>query len=398
MKRHRFTLIELIVVIAIIAILASLVIPNTKDTKQNAIKAEVASNIQNIQTAVDMFYIDNNSQYPTYQKPTIQNPQLINFDLLFPKYIKNLPHPSFKYWVDFSGKVWGSSIEAPHNLNNEDGYLKWGNNLKAKAYDIYEVENGQLHLIGSVKNHISIKKIGSFKVEPNFKLIQHEVEEDNIYLISAIDRYDFPTAPTGGSYIPSFGPISIEDENILERSFYISIRSSTRAEWLAYETLEYKPEGTDITYEFATSNDGKNYSEFTTDFDSLENFSILRIKITLSREEGKESPIVYNLKVIYKPEGFEDVQYSYVDLTEENIQDIINESQETNFNDTEIIKPTPSVKNTSSGINYTQHSNGNVAVYKGSSSGTITREVDLGGIYIVDKIFSPSNGSGGVRY
>ena len=55
---------------------------------------EVASNIQNIQTAVDIFYIDNNSQY-LHAKPTIQNPQLINFDLL-PKYIK-LTSPSFKY-------------------------------------------------------------------------------------------------------------------------------------------------------------------------------------------------------------------------------------------------------------------------------------------------------------
>jgi len=102
---RKFTLIELIVVIAILTILASLVIPNTKDVKQSAIRAEVLSNIQHMQTAVDIFYIDNNSQYPTIIQPTVQSPQLIDFKLLYPKYLKNLPNPSFNYWVDFSGKV-----------------------------------------------------------------------------------------------------------------------------------------------------------------------------------------------------------------------------------------------------------------------------------------------------
>lgn len=159
----KFTLIELIVIIAIIAIMASLVIPNIQNMKQNAMKAEVASNIQHIQTAVDMFYMNHNSQYPTFQQPTIQNPQLINFDLLYPKYTKNLPNPSFKYLVDFTGKVWASSVEAPYNFNNEDGYLKWENNENAIGYDIYEVKDGKLKLIGSVKNNIVIKKLAVSK-------------------------------------------------------------------------------------------------------------------------------------------------------------------------------------------------------------------------------------------
>lgn len=393
-SKKSFTLIELVSVIAIVAILASLVIPNVRNTKQNAIKAEVISNIQHLQTAVDMFCIDNNGKLPTFQKPTIGNPQLINFSLLYPKYIKNLPNPSINYWIDFTGKVWGSTIEAPYNLNSENGYLKWEKDEDATGYDIYVVENTASNLTSSINNRVSIKKIGSFKTKPDYKLIQHEINEENIYLISAIDKYNFPTAPTGGNYIPAFKPITIEGNNT-ERIFYISIRSSSKAEWLAYEALEYKPEGTDIIYEFATSNDGKNYTEFTSNFDALENSTILRVKITLKREVDKESPVVYNFKVIYKPEGYEDIQYSYVDLTDENMQDIINESQETSFQDTTIQKLTPIVKNTSQGINYSQDGKGNVYIHKDSSKGLIFREVDLGGLYLIDKITSPVIGNYG---
>jgi len=35
---------------------------------------------------------------------------------------------------------------------------------------------------------------------------------------------------------------------------------------------------------------------------------MLKIKITLRREAGKESPQVYNIRIIYKPYGTEDLQ------------------------------------------------------------------------------------------
>lgn len=51
----------------------------------------------------------------------------------------------------------------------------------------------------------------------------------------------------------------------------------------------------------------------------------------------------------------------------------------------------PTVKNVSSGINYTTKSDGSVSVYK-DSSGTISREVDLENVSLIDKIISSSTG------
>ena len=223
------------------------------------------------------------------------------------------------------------------------------------------------------------------------------MNENSLYLVSAIDEYGFSTAPSGIDYIPAFGPISIENVNILEKEFFITIKSVSKAEWLSYEALEYKPDGTNITYEFATSNDGKNYSEFTDDFDSLENSSMLRVKITLGREEGKESPILYNFRVIYKPEGVEDIHYSYVDLNNKEIQEIKNEGLISNFTNSRIIKPNFTIASSKTNVSYNVNSNNSVSVCK-EESGILTREVDLGGIYAMEKIFSSSNSSGNTYY
>jgi len=389
---RKFTLIELIVVIAILTILASLVIPNTKDVKQSAIRAEVLSNIQHMQTAVDIFYIDNNSQYPTIIQPTVQSPQLIDFKLLYPKYLKNLPNPSFNYWVDFSGKVWAASMNAPHNIHDEDGVLKWESSHEAIGYEVYQVKNGKRLLVGTVNKNIFVKKVNSFNNIENFRLLKQTINEEDVFLVSAIDKYGLSTAPSGTNYIPIFKPIEIEDPNALERTFFITIKSSYLTDWIAYEALEYKPEGTDIIYEFATSNDGNNYSPFTSDFSALENSNMLKIKITLRREAGKESPQVYNIRIIYKPYGTEDLQYAYIDPTQEE-QTISHEGQFSDFNDTEVNVLIPVIKEANE-INYT-HNNGYVNIQE-DSSGILIREVDLGGVYIIDKIISP--GSNKVTY
>ena len=106
MKKEKFTLVELIVVIAILVILVNLVLPNSSNVRTDAYKANVLSNIRSIQTAVDMYYIDHNSSYPAFDVPTIEKPQLIDFELLHPRYLKRVPPQNEKYWVDFSGKVW----------------------------------------------------------------------------------------------------------------------------------------------------------------------------------------------------------------------------------------------------------------------------------------------------
>lgn len=64
MKRKGFTLIELLVVIAIIGLLSTLAVVALTGARSKARDARRLSDIKQIQTALDLYYADNNS-YPT---------------------------------------------------------------------------------------------------------------------------------------------------------------------------------------------------------------------------------------------------------------------------------------------------------------------------------------------
>ena len=128
--REKFSLVELIIVIAILAILASLIIPNTADINMKAYVSKVNGNIRNIQTAVDMYALEN-GKYPSVIQPTLEEPQEIDFNLLYPKYLKSMPKIEKEiYWVDFMGKVWSSTIDAPRDVFHSENKVEWGNEKK----------------------------------------------------------------------------------------------------------------------------------------------------------------------------------------------------------------------------------------------------------------------------
>ncbi|MCC5874928.1 MAG: prepilin-type N-terminal cleavage/methylation domain-containing protein [Candidatus Sumerlaeia bacterium] len=62
--RRAFTLIELLIVVAIIAILAAIAVPNFLEAQTRAKVSRVKADMRTAGTAIEMYYVDNNS-YPT---------------------------------------------------------------------------------------------------------------------------------------------------------------------------------------------------------------------------------------------------------------------------------------------------------------------------------------------
>ena len=66
-RQRGFTMIELMVVIVILGILASLVVPNLMGNKEKADHQKVVSDIVALESALDMYKLDN-SRYPTTEQ------------------------------------------------------------------------------------------------------------------------------------------------------------------------------------------------------------------------------------------------------------------------------------------------------------------------------------------
>lgn len=94
-RQRGFTLLEIMVVIVILGVLASLVVPNLMGNKEKADRQKAISDIVSLESALDMYKLDNN-RYPTTEqglqalvkKPTVQ-PEPRNYSQ--DGYIRRLP-------------------------------------------------------------------------------------------------------------------------------------------------------------------------------------------------------------------------------------------------------------------------------------------------------------------
>lgn len=77
MKRHAFTLIELLIVVAIIAILAAIAVPNFLEAQVRAKTSRAKSDIRTLKTALEAYYVDNNAYIPTDEQPANPSNSLI---------------------------------------------------------------------------------------------------------------------------------------------------------------------------------------------------------------------------------------------------------------------------------------------------------------------------------
>lgn len=284
-------------VIVVLGILIALVVPNIKDMKKESITAQIASNITIIQSAVDTYHLTNNSMYPTSVQPKFDEPRLIKRDKLFPEHLKKEWPNNQYYWVDYSGRVWGSSVHMPKEISIENGFLKWSDVDSAIGYQIYEVTN-EGKVLSSSYSKKKLKESFNLKKTNTSKLYQHKMEEDSNYFVSAIDEYGMMTPPTGLEYNLFSNPIEM-DKGLTEQSLSITVGSNVLSEWLAFKKEDFQPEGTSITYEFATSDNRKDFTAFTEDFEELKDAHYLKVKVTF-RRTGSNTPVLHSMDVAYR--------------------------------------------------------------------------------------------------
>nr|WP_113865033.1 type II secretion system major pseudopilin GspG [Brenneria salicis]NMN91001.1 general secretion pathway protein G [Brenneria salicis ATCC 15712 = DSM 30166]RBP66495.1 general secretion pathway protein G [Brenneria salicis ATCC 15712 = DSM 30166]RLM32052.1 type II secretion system protein GspG [Brenneria salicis ATCC 15712 = DSM 30166] len=94
-RQRGFTLLEIMVVIVILGVLASLIVPNLMGNKEKADRQKAISDIVSLESALDMYKLDNH-RYPTTEqglqalvkKPTVQ-PEPRNYSQ--DGYIRRLP-------------------------------------------------------------------------------------------------------------------------------------------------------------------------------------------------------------------------------------------------------------------------------------------------------------------
>lgn len=299
MKKY-FTLIELIVVIVVLGILAAIVIPNVSSFKEEAIRSEIASNIKNLQTASDRFSLESNGQKPSILNPTVENPQRVSNKLIYPKYISKKESDRGFYWVDHRGEVWGSTVEAPSRIHISGEKISWEAVPNAKSYQIYGAKD--VELSGSVDG--KTYKYDSLATVSNTKgtLILHQeipnAENYEYLLVSTVDKYGFSSVPTGEGY---YGYSQTDDAMSLfpifdEGTFYLTTNAKDLATWDAIVSKELKPEGTQINYSFATSDDGKTFTSYTPNIEDLPKSQYMKVKIEMIGSNG-ELPTLKSLRV-----------------------------------------------------------------------------------------------------
>ncbi len=66
--------------------------------------------------------------------------------------------------------------------------------------------------------------------------------------------------------------------------------NKTLIEWISFEPTATVPANTSVSYEFRVSDDAENWTEWTSNFASLENRRYLQIKATLTSNDGVSTP------------------------------------------------------------------------------------------------------------
>ena len=302
-----FTLVELIAVIVVLGILAAIVSVEVRDMKKDGIRTAVSSNIPILQTAVDRYALENNGSYPVKDNKEIAigNPQYIDVEKLYPKYIRSvIDYSKIKkqyYWIDFNGKVWGSTEDIATNILKSGNTLEFNLSEEVEGYSVYKVSG---YTLSKASNKI-IDKIHSKELPRGKTSISLELENEGNYLISTIDQYGLESAPVGPFYggQDSFSPIFGGDGE-----YTFEITSFDTMYWDDFQTVQDTPGNSTIEYTFAVKDEQGAYGSYNADFFSLNPSKGIKVKVKMTKD-GLNKPSLYDLKVFYHFKDEEKVKH-----------------------------------------------------------------------------------------
>lgn len=206
-SKRQFTLIELVMVIVTLGMLAMIVLPNTSTYKGSATKTALVADIKTLQTAVDVYALENDGSYPVSNETELGVPQSLELSKMKSDFIRNLPKTKdMNYWIDLDGTVWASTVGLTQNVQEENGILSWDEDPDAKGYTVYTAIDEE-DVFGSILNS-NMKVHAQLKGSDKTSLSIQGSPSDQLFFVSSIDKYSLPTPPVHkyaknkGSYDP----------------------------------------------------------------------------------------------------------------------------------------------------------------------------------------------------
>lgn len=298
MRKH-FTLIELLTVIVALGILFAITTVNSRETKDKAIITAMKGNYRGVQIAVDRYLMVEES-YPTEGalKPVIGKPQPIDFNKLFPGFLKTTPQMG-NYWIDQNEIVYGSLASLPTSFHVKDGTATWDMGEDVSEYVIWM--NQEAGVEGSIRGNgwTEVKR-----VRANIGTTTLPVGNADDFYIQAIDRLGFETPPV--SYIePSLTKnegLEPNGDNYEELGrVVIKEEMGEPVAFVGFDVIESVPTGTRVVYEFSSSDDMDSWSSPKATIEEIPNAKNLKVEIVFERRVGStEVPIISDAFVRYE--------------------------------------------------------------------------------------------------
>jgi type II secretion system protein G len=171
LKQKGFTLIELLVVVAIIGVLATIVLSSLSNARAQARDARRVSEMKNLETALEMYYLDNNGYPPMFANTYGSTANIPEFETAMAPYIN----------IDLQDKIYRD--DDPRN-----------GNLANFFYISPESQNGQNY---GMQVQLEVSRLGetdggsssiNFELGPNPKYCMDKYTGGDKYWLNRTDR------------------------------------------------------------------------------------------------------------------------------------------------------------------------------------------------------------------